>query len=71
MVKVDKKVVALGVAFTAGLAQELGKSITHEGYKIFEAIDPLYEVRRRLEEKKRKKIFNDIMAQTNLRAELT
>lgn len=58
-------------ALTVGLLQEAGRSIGKEGYKIFEAYDPLYEFRRRLEEKKRKKVFKDIISQIDLKAELT
>lgn len=71
MIKINKTAVTMTAALTVGLLQEAGRSIGKEGYKIFEAYDPLYEFRRRLEEKKRKKMFKDIISQIDLKAELT
>lgn len=71
MIKINKTTVTLATALTVGLAQEIGRSVSKEGYKVFEAIDPLYDFRRKLEEKKRKKMFKDIMSQIDLKAELT
>ena len=58
------------IGFGAGLAQALGLSTGLEMYRMFKAIDPLYETRVKLAESKNKKRFDHIMSQTDLKADL-
>lgn len=62
--------VKLLIGFGVGLTQALGLSTGMEMYKIFKAIDPLYETRVKLAESKNKKRFDHIMSQTDLKADL-
>lgn len=58
------------INFVAGLVSSIGMAVGREGYKVFEAVDPLYDLRVKLSENKRKRQFDYIMSQTNLKGDL-
>lgn len=58
-----------GVGLTMGLAQALGFGAGMEIVKIFQAADPLYEVRMKVKQDANKRRFEHIMAQTDLKSE--
>lgn len=55
--------------FITGFATSTGMGIGQEIYKVYQAIDPLYDARMKLRKAKRKKDFEIMMAQTNLKKE--
>ena len=56
--------------FLEGAVTTAGTVLVRESYKMYKTIDPLRNVRvRNFGESKRKKLFDDIMAQTNLKME--
>lgn len=59
-----------GTMFLEGALPAVGGAVINECYKIYTAIDPTWEVRFKLGAKKRKKQFDNLMKQTNLKEEL-
>ena len=57
-------------AFMTGLMMEVGAVVVKEMYDIYKDIDPLKDVRQKMKAKRRKKEFDHIMAQTNLKGDL-
>lgn len=57
----------LAKRFVEGFAVSTGMSIGQELYKLYEAIDPLYDVRMKMKKAKRKKRFDKMIAQTDLK----
>lgn len=55
--------------FITGFATSTGMGIGQEIYKMYQAIDPLYDARMKLRKAKRKRDFEIMMAQTNLKKE--
>lgn len=54
-------------AFIMGAATALGQVLVGEIYRTYVDIDPFKGVRTKIKQKKRKKEFDKIMAQTNLK----
>ena len=65
---IDK--VKLMNSFLIGATTALGTAIVQETYRTYTAIDPMWEVRFKLGRRKRKKQFDHLMEQTNLKGEL-
>ena len=57
-------------AFIAGMLSAAGQCLVSEVYRTYVDLDPMSGVRARMKVKKRKKEFDKIMAQTNLKEEL-
>lgn len=57
-------------SFLIGATTALGGALVQETYKTYAAIDPMWDLRYKLAVKKRKKQFNNLMKQTNLKEEL-
>lgn len=57
-------------SFLIGATTALGSALVQETYKTYSAIDPMWDLRYKLAVKKRKKQFNKMMEQTNLKEEL-
>lgn len=54
-------------AFIMGAVSALGQVVVSEVYRTYVDIDPFAGVRTKIKQKKRKKEFDKIMAQTNLK----
>lgn len=57
-------------AFIAGMLSAAGQCLVSEVYRTYVDIDPLAGMRRKIKVRKRKKEFDKLMAQTNLKEEL-
>lgn len=57
----------LASGFVTGFVTSVGMGVGQEMYKLYQAVDPLYDTRMKVRKAKRKKNFDEIMSQTNLK----
>lgn len=57
-------------AFVLGMLSAAGQVLVSEAYRNYVELDPLSGIRQKVKIKQRKKSFDKIMAQTNLKEEL-
>lgn len=59
-----------GLSFAHGVVTTLGAVLVEEGYRNYRACVPDKGIKALMDKKKRKKKFDDIMSQTNLKNEM-